>query len=72
MDRFLPNLVILFLLVGLSDQTEAAAELSLICLCKAERVGQTAVRITAGVCDEQGDLQGKFNAFEITAFAPAG
>ena len=60
MSKMLRIAAMLTMLVGLSWQVEAA-ELSLICPCQAERVGQTAVKITAGVINtgdtESGELR---------------
>ena len=60
MSKLLPFVGVLTLLMGLAWQVNAA-ELSLVCPCQAERVGQTAVKITAGVINtgdtESGELR---------------
>ena len=48
MSKFRYLVVFSTLLVSIMSKVEAA-ELSLICPCKAERFGQTAVKITAGI-----------------------
>ena len=60
MSKMLPFVGVLTLLMSLTWQVNAA-ELSLVCPCQAERVGQTAVKITAGVINtgdtESGELR---------------
>ena len=60
MSKMLRIACVLTMLMGLAWQVEAA-ELSLVCPCQAERVGQTAVKITAGVINtgdtESGELR---------------
>ena len=48
MSKSLHLACVLTMLMSLAWQVEAA-ELSLVCPCQAERVGQTAVKITAGI-----------------------
>ena len=48
MSKSLYLACVLTMLMSLAWQVEAA-ELSLVCPCQAERVGQTAVKITAGI-----------------------
>ena len=61
MSKMLRIAAMLTTLISLGWQAAEAAELSLICPCQAERVGQTAVKITAGVINtgdtESGELR---------------
>ena len=74
MSRLLYFSGLLTMLMGMAWQSEAA-ELSLICPCKAERVGQTAVKITAGIINkgdaESGELRvylGSSSALPLASF----
>jgi|MEHZ01.4.fsa_nt_MEHZ011031536.1_1 hypothetical protein len=62
MSKLLPFVGVLTLLMGLAWQVNAA-ELSLVCPCQAERVGQTAVKITAGVINTGATESGELRVF---------